>query len=116
MIADSPRATIPARNVDPRTVAGFGEEWAAFDQRSLDRTEWSTLFANYFSIFPFDRLPGWAQAVGWCLPLSHMVEATRALVLGDVRWMTLGHVAILAAFAAALFPLPLRILRRNLLN
>ena len=43
-------------NVDPRTVEGFGEEWAAFTQEELDRDEQQRLFDQYFSLFPFDRL------------------------------------------------------------
>ena len=49
------RAT--AGNIDHETVAGFGEEWAAFDQHSLDHAEWERLFSDYFSTFPFDQLP-----------------------------------------------------------
>lgn len=48
-------------NIDPRTVAGFGEEWAAFDQSKLDDAEWQRLFERYFSIFPFDELPPAAE-------------------------------------------------------
>ncbi|MEW6583583.1 MAG: ABC transporter permease [Actinomycetota bacterium] len=72
------------------------------------------LFGGVF--FPFDDLPAWAQAVGWCLPLSHLVEATRDLVLGDLSWTVGLHVAALAALLAALFPLPLRRLERVLLS
>ncbi|MFL6743050.1 MAG: class I SAM-dependent methyltransferase [Sphingomicrobium sp.] len=54
---------IPDRtgNVDPRTVEGFGEEWAAFTQEELDRAEQQRLFDQYFSLFPFDRLPDGAE-------------------------------------------------------
>ena len=44
-------------NIDTRTVAGFGEEWAAFDQTALTFEEWNELFENYFSVFPFGELP-----------------------------------------------------------
>ena len=44
-------------NIDPLTVEGFGEEWAAFDQTELDATEHRALFDAYFSVFPFDSLP-----------------------------------------------------------
>jgi ubiquinone/menaquinone biosynthesis C-methylase UbiE len=43
-------------NVDPRTVEGFGEEWAAFTQEELGAAEQQRLFGQYFSLFPFDRL------------------------------------------------------------
>ncbi len=49
------------------------------------------LFSGIF--FPFSGLPDWAQVIGWCLPLSHFVAATRELVLGDVGWITALHVA-----------------------
>jgi lipooligosaccharide transport system permease protein len=71
------------------------------------------LFGGIF--FPFSNLPEWAQVIGWCLPLSHMVAATRELVMGDVGWITVGHIAVLMAFAAALFLLPIRRLSRTLL-
>lgn len=45
------------RNIDARTVAGFGEEWDSFDQTHLDEAEWRELFERYFAIFPWDRLP-----------------------------------------------------------
>ena len=48
-------------NIDLETVAGFGEEWAAFDQRMLSAAEWRALFDNYFSIFPFAQLSANAE-------------------------------------------------------
>jgi ubiquinone/menaquinone biosynthesis C-methylase UbiE len=45
------------KNVDPLTVAGFGEEWSAFDQSALSDDERRTYFDCYFRIFPFDALP-----------------------------------------------------------
>lgn len=44
-------------NIDPLTVAGFGEEWAAYDQTRLGEAEHRALFDAYFSIFPFSDLP-----------------------------------------------------------
>ena len=44
-------------NVDPETVAGFGEEWAAFDQSELSAEDLREQFNRYFQIFPFDELP-----------------------------------------------------------
>ena len=72
------------------------------------------LFGGVF--FPFDGLPAWAQALGWCLPLSHLVEATRDLVLGDWSPVILAHLGALAGLAAVLFPIPLVRLRRTLLR
>ena len=72
------------------------------------------LFGGVF--FPFDRLPEWAQVLGWCLPLSHLVAATRELTLGGAGWVTVAHVAVLALMFAALFPYPLARLTRTLLR
>ena len=44
-------------NIDPATVEGFGEEWAAFDQEALPSEDLRDQFDDYFHIFPFDRLP-----------------------------------------------------------
>jgi SAM-dependent methyltransferase len=44
-------------NIDPHTVAGFGSEWAAFDQVSLDPAEWRELYDRYFAIFPWRDVP-----------------------------------------------------------
>lgn len=52
-------------NVHEQTVAGFGEEWSRFDQSKLPPREAQTLFEDYFSIFPWHRLP--PQAVGFDL-------------------------------------------------
>jgi ubiquinone/menaquinone biosynthesis C-methylase UbiE len=70
-------------NIDESTVAGFGREWAAYDQTSLSAEEHHRLFNAYFSIFPFDRLP--ADAEGFDLGC------------GSGRWaeLVLDRVAIL---------------------
>jgi ubiquinone/menaquinone biosynthesis C-methylase UbiE len=46
-----------SKNLDPETVAGFGQEWAAYDQTTLSEQEHQMLFERYFSIFPFDEIP-----------------------------------------------------------
>ena len=49
------------RNIDSKTVEGFGEEWAAFNQVGLAGTEFQHFFDAYFHIFPFSRLPAGAE-------------------------------------------------------
>lgn len=44
-------------NLDQATVAGFGREWAEYDQTPLKPHELQWMFDSYFHIFPFDRLP-----------------------------------------------------------
>lgn len=50
-----------SRNMDPATVAGFGYEWSVYTQEELSTSELRMLFDRYFSIFPFDSLPGAAE-------------------------------------------------------
>src|SRR4051812_47592934 len=49
------------KNIDQQTVAGFGEEWEAFDQSRLAGEEYDKLFNGYFAIFPFAALPSGAE-------------------------------------------------------
>ena len=64
------------------------------------------LFGGVF--FPFSGLPEWAQVVGWCLPLSHLVAATRDLTLGGADLMTLAHVGVPGRHAGRGLPVPRR--------
>jgi SAM-dependent methyltransferase len=46
------------RNVDLRTVAGFGREWSRFPQGDeLAAADHHALFDTYFALFPWDALP-----------------------------------------------------------
>ncbi len=72
------------------------------------------LFGGVF--FPFDQLPTWAQVIGWCLPLSHLVAATRSLTLGDPDMLTVAHLGVLVVILVAVFPFPAARLRRTLLR
>jgi len=48
-------------NVDNLTVAGFGQEWEAFDQSELTAEDRRALFDAYFAVFPFELLPADAE-------------------------------------------------------
>jgi SAM-dependent methyltransferase len=50
-----------ARNADPETVAGFGEEWAEYDQSGASAAELREIWEGYFRVFPWDALPADAQ-------------------------------------------------------
>ena len=39
------------RNVDVKTVDGFGDEWLRFDQSDLAALEHKSLFNRYFCVF-----------------------------------------------------------------
>ena len=72
------------------------------------------LFGGVF--FPFSQLPEWAQVIGWCLPLSHLVAATRDLTLGDPDLLTLAHLGVLLAILLVVFPFPAWRLAKTLLR
>jgi ubiquinone/menaquinone biosynthesis C-methylase UbiE len=48
-------------NIDPKTVASFGDEWTRFDQSGMSKEEAQKVFNEYFAIFPWDALPPDAQ-------------------------------------------------------
>ncbi len=53
-------------------------------------------------MFPFRGMPGWAQAIGECLPLTHFVRLVRGILLkGNGPGEVLGHLWPIALFAAA---------------
>ena len=52
---------MPQPNIDPKTVEGFGEEWALYDQIDLGGAEQQRMFDLYFEIFPIDDLPSRAE-------------------------------------------------------
>jgi ubiquinone/menaquinone biosynthesis C-methylase UbiE len=43
--------------LEARLVESFGDEWRRFDQSGLATVERDTIFADYFRIFPWHRLP-----------------------------------------------------------
>ena len=52
-------------NVDPATVAGFGDEWQRFNHEGIDDEELHKSFDLYFAVFPWHTLP--PNAVGFDL-------------------------------------------------
>ncbi len=48
---------VESANLDPRTVAGFEEQWSRFRQRELPDDERWRKFDGYFRIFPWHLLP-----------------------------------------------------------
>ncbi len=59
--AELTKQTLATRNLDLKTVEGFGEEWTRFDQSRLDRAEVEEVFGSYFRCFPWERLPREAE-------------------------------------------------------
>jgi ubiquinone/menaquinone biosynthesis C-methylase UbiE len=46
-----------AGNFDSKTIEGFGDEWSRFDQTDMVDEDSQQLFAGYFSVFPWAKLP-----------------------------------------------------------
>lgn len=72
------------------------------------------LFSGIF--FPFDRLPGWVETVAWFVPLHQAVNLMRALILHGDPDAALAAATWIAVVTAALFVLPLNLLRRRLVR
>jgi len=65
--------------------------------------------------FPLASLPGWAQGLAWCLPLTHAAALCRALVRGDLSPVLLGHLAWLGVVTFLALLLAERLVRRRLI-
>lgn len=105
-------------NIDRATVEGFGDEWAAFDQRRLGADEYERLFEGYFGIFQFDRLPAgaegfdlgcgsgrWAAGVAKRVGRLHCIDASpKALAVARER---LAHDSNVEFHEAAVDAIPL---------
>jgi SAM-dependent methyltransferase len=53
--------TVGDKNLDPETVASFGDEWSRFDQTGMNAEEIQKVFAEYFAVFPWASLPSKAE-------------------------------------------------------
>jgi lipooligosaccharide transport system permease protein len=99
----------------------LGLSYAALVKHMDQLVFWYTLFITPMLLlsgvfFPLDALPPAVQQLAWLLPLHHIVEVTRALVLGVPTAATLGHLAWLAVALTLAFPLPVHLLRRKLVR
>lgn len=78
-------------NADPAVVAGFGDEWTRFDQSGLSPDEARQSFAQYFRIFPWNKISAtavgadigcgsgrWARLVAPRVGRLHCVDASAA--------------------------------------
>jgi hypothetical protein len=66
-------------NLDSQVVEGFGDEWSRFDQSNLDEVELGRMFASYFAVFPWERLPLNAEVRPglWKRPMGTPCRSTR---------------------------------------
>jgi ubiquinone/menaquinone biosynthesis C-methylase UbiE len=106
-------------NIDEVTVAGFGKEWAAYDQTRFRGEEYQRAFESYFSIFPFSELPAnaegfdlgcgsgrWAAGVAPRVGQLHCIDpANEALEVARRRLAKAGNVDFYLASVSEI-PLP----------
>ena len=108
----------PKKNIDSRTVAGFGDEWSRFDQSELSENEHRELFDNYFSLFPWEVLTEdaqgfdlgcgsgrWAELVAPRVGHLYCIDPSSAL---DVARKNLSHLSNCDFYNAAVDAIPLQ--------
>lgn len=49
------------KNLDKNTVKSFSDQWVRYDQSGMENKEALKIFKNYFSIFPWSKLPKSAE-------------------------------------------------------
>lgn len=74
------------------------------------------LFLVAGTFFPVGGLPGWAQTIAKINPLYHCVELVRHAVFGLRPLSDLGHVGALVLFAALMWVMAVRGMRRRLID
>jgi len=66
-------------------------------------------------MFPFQGMPGWAQALGNALPLTHFVRATRGILLrGEGAAFVASEMLPVALFALVAAVAALAVYRRRI--
>jgi ABC-2 type transport system permease protein len=92
----------------------FGATFGAIGLRARDVFVMANIIYFLMLLFcgvniPLDELPGWMEAIGRALPLTHGIEAAREVAagaaLGEVWDLVLTEALIGAAYAAAGFVL-----------
>ena len=93
-------------NIDPKTVASFGDEWTRFDQSGMSKEEAQKVFSEYFAIFPWDELPPDAQGFDmgcgsgrWALWVApkvghlHCIDPSNAIEIARANLLAHGNVS-----------------------
>lgn len=79
-------------NLDQSVVDGFGDEWSRFDQSGMSDGELLRYFEDYFSVFPWEKLPPnatgfdlgcgsgrWAKLVAPRVGTLHLIDPSAAI-------------------------------------
>jgi SAM-dependent methyltransferase len=93
------------KNIDPKTVTSFGEEWSRFDQKALSEIEAKKIFDEYFSVFPWKDLPEnaegfdmgcgsgwWARWIAPRVGRLHCIDPSNALEIAKNNLINYGNV------------------------
>lgn len=94
-------------------VTGFARDYDSFTYFfSVVVTPMSLLAGTFF---PLDHFPKWGQVLAYCLPLTHGVEITRALFLGqwDNRYFL--NVALLLLISVVFTNWSIAVIKRRLI-
>ena len=85
-------------------------------------------YAYYFSLvispmfffsgifFPLDTMPAWVIKLSWFFPLTHAVNISRGLAIGNVHWGLLGDALWMAVFTAASSWVAIKFIKRRLVK
>jgi ubiquinone/menaquinone biosynthesis C-methylase UbiE len=99
------------KNLDPKTVASFGDEWTRFDQSNVAVAEARKTFEEYFALFPWLRLPEaaegfdmgcgsgrWAYFVAPKVGLLHCIDPSSAIEVARTKLGQFKNVSFHRAF------------------
>ena len=68
------------------------------------------------AFFPVSRLPEFLQLVAWVIPLTSLIDLTRAMMLDRLQWTSLLELAYILVTTAIFLELALRGMRRRLIS
>jgi ubiquinone/menaquinone biosynthesis C-methylase UbiE len=92
------------KNLDAKTVEGFGDEWSRFDQTGMSDGDTKRIFDSYFSVFPWADLPKnavgfdlgcgsgrWAKLVAPHVGKLHCIDPSAAIEVARKNLRTLAN-------------------------
>jgi len=68
------------------------------------------------AFYPLEGMPRGLEILAQFLPLTHVVDVNRGLIEGELRWVHLGNLAVVAAMTVFFFALALYGMRRRLVK
>jgi lipooligosaccharide transport system permease protein len=68
------------------------------------------------AFYPLGGMPRGLEILAQVIPLTHVVEVNRALIEGDLSWLTLAHLATVVGMTAFFFALAVWSMRRRLVK